>query len=200
MKTFFCLLLLILLFMSSQVVVVRAGSKTEAEKLLKTVVNDVFEILSNKELPIDQRKNKVVKITNEIFNLDLIAKLALGKGHWAQFNLEQRTEFTNLFIEMAQNMYTSMLDLFSDEKVLFKTTEVSSEKKVRISTILISRGKEFSVLYKMGQFKDVWKVYDVEIEGVSLIHTYRSQFNHTLSNNTPKDLLKIMKERNTENK
>ena len=198
MKKF--LLFLVLLLMSSQVVIVHAGTKEEAEKLLQTSVNEVLAILSDKELPMEEKKSKVVKITNEIFNFSLMAKLSLGKQHWTQFNPEQRAEFTSQFIELVQHIYTSKLDLFSDEKVLFKPTEVLGEKKVQIPTILISKGKKFSVLYKMASSNNAWMVYDVEIEGVSVIHTYRSQYNHILASGTAEDLLKIMKEKNIENK
>lgn len=201
MKKISCfLVVLILLFMSSQTVIVNAGSQTEAEKLLKSSVSEVLSILSNKEMPMDEKKAKVVKITNEIFNFGLMAKLSLGKEHWSQFTADQRAEFTDLFIELVQHIYTSKLDMFSDEKVLFENTEVLGKKKVQIPTNLISKGKKFSVLYKMAMSKDEWKVYDVKIEGVSVVHTYRSQYNHVLSTGTPEDLLKIMKDKNIENK
>lgn len=200
MKKFSCLLLLILLSLSSQVVNVHARSKAEAEKLLQASVNEVLAILSDKELPKNQKKSKVLEITNEIFNFGLMAKLSLGKEHWSRFNPEQRAEFTEQFIELVQHIYTSKLDLFSDEKVLFDPIEVLSEKKVQIPTVLISRGKKFSVLYKMAKSKEEWQVYDVEIEGVSVVHTYRSQYNHILSSGTAEDLLKIMKEKNIENR
>ena len=82
MKRIFCLLLL--LFLLSQVAVAGVGS--EAEEKLKTSVDKVFTVLSDKELTMDQKKVKVVEITNSVFGYPLMAKLSLGKKHWSQFN------------------------------------------------------------------------------------------------------------------
>jgi phospholipid transport system substrate-binding protein len=74
------------------------------------------------------------------------------------------------------------------------------EKKVQIPTILLSKGKKYSILYKMSNTKNGWKIYDVIIEGVSLIHTYRSQYNHILEKSGVEDLLTKMREQKKENK
>jgi phospholipid transport system substrate-binding protein len=74
-----------------------------------------------------------------------------------------------------------------------------NKKKVQIPTVLISKEKEYSMQYKMAKTKKGWRVYDIEIEGVSLIHTYRSQYNHVLENGEIEDLLTKMREKKIEN-
>jgi phospholipid transport system substrate-binding protein len=127
-----------------------------------------------------------------------MAKLSLGKKHWSQFNSKQRSEFTSLFTELFQDFYVDKLDLFSDENVLFQPPVLVNEKKVQIPTVLLSKGKKYSMLYKMAKTKNGWRIYDVEIEGVSLIHTYRSQYNHVLKSGEIEDLLTKMREKKTE--
>jgi phospholipid transport system substrate-binding protein len=178
--------------------VVVADVETEAEKILKTSIGNVFTILLDKEMAMDQKKSKVIEISNTVFGYSLMAKLSVGKAHWSEFNAKQRVEFTNLFTESFQNFYIDKLDLFSNEEVIFQPANVVRKKKVQIPTILLSKGKKYSILYKMFNSKDGWKIYDITIEGVSLIHTYRSQYNHILQSGEVEDLLVKMREKNKE--
>ena len=176
-----------------------ADAESEAEEKLKTSVDKVFTVLSDKELTMDQKKIKVVEITNTVFGYPLMAKLSLGKEHWSKFSPEQRAEFTSLFIKLFQDFYVDKLDLFSDEKVNFQPSVLVNKKKVQIPTVLLSKEKKYSMLYKMTKTKNGWKVYDVAIEGVSLIHTYRSQYHHILESGEIEDLLTKMREKKIEN-
>jgi phospholipid transport system substrate-binding protein len=196
MKRIYCFLLFFLLL--SQVVV--ADDETKAEKILKSSVEEVFTIMLDEKITIDQKKGKVVKITDDVFGFSLMAKLSIGKAHWSQFNAKQRAEFISLFTEQFQSFYIDKLDLFSDEEVVFKPATVVKKRKVQIPTVLISKGKEYSILYKMSNTKAGWKIYDIAIEGVSLIHTYRSQYNHILKSGKIEDLLVKMREKNKQNR
>ena len=196
MKRVLCLLLFV--FLLSQVAV--ADVETEAEKKLKTSIGKVLTVLSDKELTLDEKKSKVIEITNTVFGFSLMAKLSLGKEHWSQFNSEQRAEFTSLFIKLFQDFYVDKLDLFSNEEVVFQPPIIANEKKVQIPTVLLSKGKKYSVLYKMAKTKNGWRIYDIAIEGVSIIHTYRSQYHHILEEGEIEDLLTKMREKKIENK
>jgi len=196
MKRIFCFLLFFLLL--SHVVV--ADVETEAEKVLKKSVGSVFTIMLDKEMTIGQKKSKVIKITNKVFGFSLMAKLSIGKAHWSEFDAKQKVEFINLFTELFQDFYIDKLDLFSNEEVIFKPATVVKKRKVQIPTILLSKGKEYSLLYKMSDTKDGWKIYDITIEGVSLIHTYRSQYDHILKSGKIEDLLTKMREKKKVNK
>ena len=180
--------------------VVVADVETEAEKTLKSSVGKVFTVMLDEEMTIDQKKSKVTEITNAAFNYPLMAKLSLGKAHWSKFRTKQKEEFTSLFTELFRSFYVDKLDLFSNEEVIFQPANAVQEKKVQIPTILLSKGKKYSILYKMSNTKDEWKIYDVIIEGVSLIHTYRSQYNHILESGGVEDLLTKMREQKKENK
>ena len=196
MKRISCFLLFFLLL--SHVVV--ADDETKAEKILKSSVGEVFTIMLDEEMTMDQKKSKVIKITNKVFGFSLMAKLSIGKAHWSEFDAKQKVEFISLFTELFQDFYVDKLDLFSNEEVVFKPATVVKKRKVQIPTILLSKGKEYSLLYKMSNTKDGWKIYDITIEGVSLIHTYRSQYNHILKSGKVEDLLTKMKDKKKVNK
>ncbi len=165
MKRISCLLLFFLLL--SQVAV--ADVDTEPGKILKTSVGKVFSVLSDNELSLDQKKRELNEITSSVFGFPLMAKLSLGKEHWSKFNSKQKEEFTSLFIQLFQDFYSEKISLFHDEKVVFNPPIIKNEKKVQIPAVLLSNGKKVSILYKMYKTKNGWKVYDVVIEGVSMI-------------------------------
>ncbi len=190
MKKISYLLLFFLLF--SQVAV--ADVESDAEKLLKRSVDRVFTVLSDKELTIDQKKSKVIKITTPVFSFSLMAKLSLGKAHWSQFNARQRAEFIDLFTGLFENFYIDKLDFFSNETVVFQPATIVKKKKVQIQTALISKGTQYSMLYKMFKTQNGWKIYDFEIEGVSILRSYRSQYHHILKKGGIEGLLAKMRE------
>ena len=190
MKKIACLLLAFLLF--SHVVV--ADVEHEAGKLLKRSVDKIFTVLSDKELTIVQKKNKVIEITNPVFSFSLMAKLSLGKVHWSQFNAKQKAEFTDLYTKLFQNFYIEKLDFFSNETVVFQPATTRGKKKIQIQSALISKGTQYSMLYKMFKTRDSWKIYDLEIEGVSLLRSYRSQYHHFLKKGGIEGLLAKMRE------
>ena len=190
MKKIACLLLAFLLF--SHVVV--ADVEHEAGKLLKRSVDKIFTVLSDKEITIDQKKNKVIEITNPVFSFSLMAKLSLGKVHWSQFNAKQKAEFIDLYTKLFQNFYIEKLDFFSNETVVFQPATTMGKKKIQIQSALISKGTQYSMLYKMFKTRDSWKIYDLEIEGVSLLRSYRSQYHHFLKKGGIEGLLAKMRE------
>ena len=190
MKKIICLLLVFLLF--SHVAV--AGIESEAGKLLKRSVDKIFTVLSDQELTIDQKKSKVIEITNPVFSFSLMAKLSLGKVHWSQFNTKQKTEFIDLYTKLFQNFYIEKLDFFSNETVVFQPATIVGKKKVQIQSALISKGTQYSMLYKMFKTGHGWKIYDLEIEGVSILRSYRSQYHHFLKKGGIEGLLAKMRE------
>ncbi len=171
-----------------------ANVDTEPGKTLKTSVDKVFSVLTDKELSLDQKKCELNEIANSVFGFPLMAKLSLGKEHWSKFNSKQKEEFTSLFIELFQDFYSEKISLFRDEKVVFDPPIVENVKRVHIPAVLLSNGKEVSILYKMLKTKNGWKVYDIVIEGVSLIQTYRSQYHHVIKSDKIEGLLTKMRE------
>jgi len=171
-----------------------AGELSEAEKVLKTSVDQVVTVLSDDKMPQDQKRSKVVEIINTSFDFKLMAKLSLGKKQWTRLDAKQKEAFTQIFIKRFEDSYTDKLELFDNEKVIFQPM-IAKKKKVQIPTFILSKGEKISMLYKMYKSKSGWKVYDVEIEGVSLIQTYRSQYHQILAQGTIEDLITKMKQK-----
>ena len=157
-------------------------------ELLRAKWDAVVKILQTKD--IDQKvKEKVIdKIVSPIFDFPLMGKLALGRTHWPKLTTPQREKFTRLFIERLKASYREKITLYKDEKVLFKPA-VQKKSTIHIPMVLISTDKKVTILYKLHKVDKRWKIYDMEIQGVSIILTYRSQFDDALSRGTVKDLI-----------
>ena len=171
--------------------VVTADEKSAAEEFLKSNLDAVFTVLQNKDLSQQARNSEVVEIVTPMFDFKLMAKLSLGKKYWPGLSPDERERFTELFIERLRESYLNRLTAYTDEKVIYESP-VAVKKKVHVPTLLISKGKKISMLYKLYPSSNSWKIYDVEIQGVSIIRSYRSQFKEILQKGTFDDLLKQM--------
>ena len=179
-----------LLFLSQAV---NADDKSGAEELLKCKLDAFFEVLQNKDLDQEDKNNEVVEILTALFDFPLMAKLSLGKKYWPGLTEAKKERFTELFIKRLRTSYLDNLTLYTDENVTYEPA-VQVKKKIHVLTYLISKQKKISMLYKLYQSESDWKIYDVEIQGVSIIRSYRSQFSEILKNGTFDDLMLKLKE------
>ena len=176
---------LCMLFLSQPVI---ADDKSDAEALVKSKLDAVFAVLQKGDLDQQAKKQEINAIVTPMFDFELMAKLTLGKKHWPGLPREKREKFNELYIEMLKTSYLDKLALYTDEKVIFEPP-AQVKKKVHLPTQLVSKDRKTSLLYKLYKPGDDWKVYDLEIQGVSIIRSYRSQFSEILQSGTIDDLL-----------
>ena len=169
-----------------------AEDKGAAEDFLKYHLDAVFTILQKEDLSQQAKESEVVEIVTPMFDFELMAKLSLGKKYWPGLSQGQKERFTEQFVERLRQSYLNKLTAYTNEKIIYESP-VAVKKKVHVPTLLISKGKKISMLYKLYSSNNTWKIYDVEIQGVSIIRSYRSQFNEILQNGTFDDLLQKMK-------
>jgi len=165
-----------------------ADDKKDAEKVLKGKLESVILVLEKKALNEETKKKEIVEIVTPMFNFSLMSMLTLDKKHRRVLKKDQKEKFIELFTKRLKDSYLDKMMLYSDEKIEYKES-VLIGKKVQIPTILTSKDNKISMLYKLHKSKQGWRIYDIEIQGVSLITTYRSQFNELLRKGTVDDLL-----------
>lgn len=193
MKTFPCAIAVLILLN----LCVRAETEVTAKDVLQYKLDAVFAALNNEELTQPARSKEIEEIVTPMFDFPLMAKLSLGKKHWTAMTPEKKDRFTVLFVKRLQQSYLNKLTAYTDEKIIYgSAVEVSN--KVHIPTDLVSKGRKISMLYKFYSSQNGWRIYDIEIQGVSIIRSYRSQFEEILKNGTFEDLLQKM-ERPIEN-
>lgn len=189
------LLILIALFALSWAQDAWAGPPTDQ---LRDGVERVVKILRDPELrgdtKVDERVAAVNKVADEIFDFGEMAKRSLGQQHWAQRTPAEREEFVRLFTQLLQRTYISKVDQLNS-KMTFQDESVDGNLAVVRTTLLVGKGGEMSLDYRMHHPKDRWQVYDLSIDGTSLVANYRSQFNKIVRTDSYEGLVAKLKSR-----
>ena len=179
-------------------VLVLGASPVQASTPIETVraeVNKVLEVLRNKSLKEEVKREKLRVIYNEMFDQEELSKWCLGRN-WSKLSEAQRKEFLPLFQQVLEKTYGDRILAYSDEKVVFDREVPIAGNRVEVQTRAFSKSKEIPMNYRV--FKDkngVWRCYDIVVENVSLVMNYRSQFNEILAKNTPEELLNILRKK-----
>ncbi len=169
------------------------GSKAVAA-LVRNTVDKVLLVLKDEKLSRQDKRNAVMKVIEPVIDFPLMGKLSLGPKRWPKLKPEQRDAFTKLFVETLKSSYFEKLDLFSDEVVEYKKP-VKKKSKFYVLTYIVSKGERIEVAYKLYLKKDAWKVYDFEIEGVSILKSYGSQYRDFLKEGSFEELLERLRKK-----
>jgi len=165
---------------------------------VETHVKEVLDVLRDPALQGEANKKvkeeKIEAIANEMFDYVALSKLTLGRS-WRDFNTEQQKEFVSLFRTILKNAYMDKILSYTSEQVLFDRDIMLSENKAEVQTRIITKSAEIPIDYRVYLHDGKWKVYDVVVEGISLVQNYRTQFREILANNPPEEVLKILREK-----
>ncbi|MCP4680871.1 MAG: ABC transporter substrate-binding protein [Desulfobacterales bacterium] len=157
------------------------------KELVETRLDSALLILGQKDLTDNAKKDRITELVKPIFNFPLMARLTLKK-YWKTLPKEKQKRFIDLFTKRMQEMYLDKLTLYTNEEVVCNDPVQLGQKKIHVPTELISKGNTISIIYKFYYSKQDWKVYDLEIQGVSIVSTYRSQFDQVMRKGTIDDL------------
>jgi phospholipid transport system substrate-binding protein len=175
-----------------------AGPPTDQ---LRTQIDRVIKVLEDPELKKDgrqrDRRGAVRQIANEIFDFSETARRSLAR-HWAGRSQAERDEFVQLFSDLLERSYISKIELYGGEKITYAGDTIEGESALVRTKILTKQGTEIPIEYRMLRRGDKWLVYDVVIEGVSLIANYRTQFNKIITTSSFQELVKKMKTKQEE--
>jgi phospholipid transport system substrate-binding protein len=169
-----------------------------AKQSIEAQVNELLSVLNDKTLTDQAAKEKKIwDIVNGIFDYDELSRRTMGRN-WKKLNAAQQKEFPELFSKVLGNVYMDRIMAYTSEKVVFNDNAAIAEGKVEIKSRLVASDKEIPIDYRMVEKEGKWKVYDVVIEGVSLVSNYRSQFNSILTNKSPEDLMDTLRKKASE--
>ncbi len=189
------ILLAVLLVAPLQVYASGAKATVEAQinKMLAKMQQPAF-----KELSRDAKLTEIRKIINEVFDYKELSRRTLGR-EWKKFKPEQQSEFIDLFSKLLENVYADRILAYTHEKIQFgKETELKKGRVEVESYIITMDNTKVPLFYRMSNKSGQWRVYDVVIEGVSMIKNYRGQFRQILSKKKPEDLLQTLREKTKE--
>ncbi|TMK32322.1 MAG: ABC transporter substrate-binding protein [Alphaproteobacteria bacterium] len=154
---------------------VYAGAPTDT---LKGTVDRIVQILADPALQDkpEQRRAEVRKIAEGIFDYPDTARRALGP-HWSARSPQEQQEFAKLFADLLDRAYVSKIELYQGERVRYVGETADGDEATVKTVIATKKSSDIPVDYRMHRKDGRWLVYDVIIEGVSLVSNYRTQFN-----------------------
>ena len=171
----------------------KATVEGQIDKMLAKMKQPAF-----KELSKDAKLAEIRGVINEVFDYKELSRRTLGR-EWKKFKPEQRTEFIDLFSKLLENVYADRILAYTHEKIEFgKETQLKKGRVEVESYIITLDNTKVPLFYRMSNKTGQWRVYDVVIEGVSMIKNYRGQFRQILSKKKPADLLQTLREKTKE--
>jgi len=160
--------------------------------------NRVIDVLRDPKLKAvsakDIKKEKLRAIYRDMFDEVELSRRTLGRN-WNKLNPVQRQEFVHLYEQVLEKAYIDRILSYTNEKIVFYKETKLSENQAEVQSKVIMSSKEIPIFYRMIMKDGIWKVYDVVVENVSLVQNYRSQFNDILAQNTPEQLLVILRKK-----
>ncbi len=137
-------------------------------------VDAVLVILDNEQLNYEDKRTQIGVIVQERFDFRAMSQRTLATN-WSKTTDEEKEKFVELFSQLIENSYVGKIDSYTNERVDYPGEKVSGRKAV-VETLIITSSADIPVDYRLYQKGDQWLVYDVIIEGVSLISNYRSSY------------------------
>ena len=148
-----------------------ASSPTED---VRSSVDAILVILQNSELDVQQKRADISKIINKRFDFRAMSQRTLATN-WKKTSDEEKKLFTALFSQLIESSYVGKIEAYTNEKVEYPGEKVKGKKAV-VETLILTSSADIPVNYRLYQKGDQWLVYDVIIEGVSLISNNRSSY------------------------
>jgi phospholipid transport system substrate-binding protein len=170
---------------------------SEPTDQIKGTIDEIIAILKDPSLngpeKSDQRRARLREKMKERFTFAEMAKRSLGK-HWREMNGEEKEEFTSIFARLIENSYIGKIEGYTDEKILYENEMLRKGRAIVKTKIITKQGTDIPLDYRLINRKSgEWMVYDVVIEGVSLVRNYRTQFSKALRSSSYEELVRTLK-------
>ncbi|OKY76662.1 MAG: hypothetical protein BM485_00860 [Desulfobulbaceae bacterium DB1] len=174
-------------------------AQDEAIDQMRGSIDRILEIL-RRDVPgeaWEQKKKEIVIIVRQRFDSRELAQRVLAQ-HWKERTEEQREQFILLFADVLETTYINKLKSYSNEEIVFKKQIVNGDKAAVYSEIL-RKDQEIPIDYRLLKNSNEWRIYDIIIEGVSLVQNYRKQFDQIIKKEKYEGLILRMEEKIKEN-
>ncbi len=166
------------------------GPKEVIQGTVDTIIN-ILKTRENPDVLTAENRQAIRKAVEGSFDFREMARRSLSKG-WKKINNAQREAFTVVFRDLLERSYGNRLAGFSGETVEYGEVKVKKKNRVSVETDIVDAKRRTPIHYSLHETKDGWRVYNIAIEGVSLVSTYRSSFRKTMKKKGFDGLMKAM--------
>lgn len=191
LRTIFAIVLLAATLMPS----LRANELDQTKDALETTLNELLDVLhtNHSTAPYSVKKEQIIGILNQKFSFDVIIQRSLGRN-WNKLNDAQKDQVYSLITDLVLQSYTQELQNGPRPELTFKEPKVVTSSKIEIDSIVLLNESKINISYRMANIKDRgWQVYDVLVEGVSMVSNYRKQFDEHFLKKSASDLIDLLK-------
>lgn len=179
-----------------------AGSAFALEPLeaLKGPLDESLSLLKDPAYQDPSRKgeqrDKIWQLIESVFDFKEVSRRALARN-WRQLDSDQQEAFVDLFTKLLGNTYLDQVqEAYKNETVAYDSQEIHDSKPLaRVKTRILSKKGDIPVDYSLKKIDGRWRIYDVRVEGVSLVKNYRTQFDEILMNESPEKLIERLKQK-----
>jgi phospholipid transport system substrate-binding protein len=169
-----------------------AATGVTAMEAVKSSIDQVVHVLEDQELKkverVTERRERLQKIFNDRFSYEEMSKRSLG-AHWNGLNETQREQFVALFRQLLARTYTGTIEGYSGERFQYLGERTEGDY-AEVRTKLISRKGEIPINYRLLSASGDWQVYDIVVDGISMVSNYRAQFTKIIRGSSYEDLVK----------
>ena len=174
-----------------------AAALTPTETV-KSRVDQALQSLSQTANPgaeaSERRRADIRRAADTLFDFPDMSRRALGH-HWTDRTPAEREEFTRLFTDLIARTYIGKIDRYAGESIAYVGERVDGDEASVRSQVVTAKGSQIPVEYRLHRANDTWSAYDVLIENVSLVGTYRSQFDRIIKAESFANLLRRLREK-----
>jgi len=201
------LAVIILMLPLSSIAATSASSNNDPVQMLSTVAHDMMAELRKNKATLKTDPNYVYSLTNNILiphvDVDVMSRAVLTRSVWKNATKAQQNQFKQQFKTLVVHTYASALAGYTDQKIRFFPLRggVAGRKRLTVhSQIIQSGGPAISVNYRLFNRGNRWRVYDLSVDGISLLQSFRSQFADEIAQGKNlADLVKLLKSHNAQN-
>ena|SRR5208283_755043 len=165
---------------------------------VKGHVDNVLDVLRAPSLKSESskkvKKDKIRAISDKMFDFAELSKRTLAQN-WSKFSPDQQKEFTELYTSVLEDAYANKIMAYTDEKIDFSKEVALAGNTFEIQSTVLRKNGDVPIYYRVIMKDGSWRVYDVVIEGVSLVNNYRAQFREMLANKPPESLLETLRKK-----
>ena len=171
---------------------VKAG---DLEDRVKRTTDKLLEIVADQTLDapeMEEKRSRMIReAVDEVFDWEAFSQRSMGR-HWGKLSPDEQKEFIYLFGQLLERTYLYKTNHYSGESIVFLDEDIDEKYGNLEAKIILENGTDVQVDYRMLKKNGTWFVYDVHIEGISLVNNYRAQFNNILTKSSYAELKKLL--------
>lgn len=171
-----------------------AAASTSPTAQLRSTIDEILTVLRDGNLSVTSKQDRIRVLVRERFDFRAMAQRTLATN-WKKASNEQKIRFVDLYTQFLENNYLGLVEEYTNERVEYGNESIKKAKYAKVNTLIITSTVNIPVNYKLRLKGKDWFIYDVDVEGVSMVNNYRSSFQQIVKKDGMAGLLAQLEEK-----